>query len=320
VQLEQAAALALRTGAAALARRRLGAAPAAGPDVSHALDEAYRSQQVYSMVCEHTLSLASKSLAEYGVEAVLVKGWGVARDYPEPALRPYGDLDLLVLPEALDEARRALDSAGLPPEVAIELHTEWNLPFDREPRQVLKSALSASCRGVPVRVPAPEVQLRLLCLHLLNHGAWRPLWLCDVAMLIEKNGSRLNWQEVLAGRPLYSDWVRATVRLAGEVLGADLAPCPPEVRQGKLPSWLVPAVHAAWSRGSGSSLQAPLDLRGALVRGESSLPRLVSSHLRNPIEASVELEAPFDSRPRLPLQVLAALRRLPRVLRRSHAA
>jgi hypothetical protein len=43
--------------------------------------------------------------------------------------------------------------------------------------------------GAKIRILGAEDHLRLLCLHLLKHGAWRPLWLCDVAAALESRPS-----------------------------------------------------------------------------------------------------------------------------------
>ena len=44
-----------------------------------------------------------------------------------------------------------------------------------------------------------EDQLRQLCLHLLRHGACRPLWLCDVAVMLESLPGDFDWDRCLGG-------------------------------------------------------------------------------------------------------------------------
>jgi hypothetical protein len=54
------------------------------------------------------------ALAAAGVQALVFKGTSFAdRLYPDPALRPFDDIDLLVPPEALEPARTVLAGAGL---------------------------------------------------------------------------------------------------------------------------------------------------------------------------------------------------------------
>jgi hypothetical protein len=47
-----------------------------------------------------------------GVPAVVIKGAALAAEYPDPALRPYGDLDLLVPEARLAQAERVLNGLG----------------------------------------------------------------------------------------------------------------------------------------------------------------------------------------------------------------
>ncbi len=60
-----------------------------------------------------TVAEVADSLAEAGVEWLPLKGYDLAtRLYEAPEERPTGDLDLLIRPERLDEARRVLRAAG----------------------------------------------------------------------------------------------------------------------------------------------------------------------------------------------------------------
>ena len=45
---------------------------------------------------QHTLSLAWNALVDAGIKPVLLKGAGLAALYPDPQMRPYGDIDLFV--------------------------------------------------------------------------------------------------------------------------------------------------------------------------------------------------------------------------------
>lgn len=48
-----------------------------------------------------------------------------------------------------------------------------------------------------IRVPAAEDHFRLVAIHLLSHGAWRPLWLCDIAAMLEDLPQDFNWGRCL---------------------------------------------------------------------------------------------------------------------------
>ena len=71
-------------------------------DAGQELKQAYRLYTLHAAIHESEIKQVINLLAQVGVEPILVKGWSIARDYPEPALRPYGDIDLFVRPEQYD--------------------------------------------------------------------------------------------------------------------------------------------------------------------------------------------------------------------------
>lgn len=71
-----------------------------------ALREAMRSNLLQQMNLRKILVAAVKLLREHGIEPVLLKGFGLASLYPNPALRQFGDIDLFV---GLDNFHPACD-------------------------------------------------------------------------------------------------------------------------------------------------------------------------------------------------------------------
>ncbi len=65
-----------------------------------------------AMVTEWRLVSVLKTLEAASVSALVIKGAAIAALYPDPALRPYGDLDILVRRTQLDEAVGALERLG----------------------------------------------------------------------------------------------------------------------------------------------------------------------------------------------------------------
>lgn len=75
------------------------------------------------------------ALAGGGVDAVVAKGMATARTlFPEPGARPMGDIDLVVPPDAVDAAERALRAAGFTRKPADyerrPYHAAWAPPDD----------------------------------------------------------------------------------------------------------------------------------------------------------------------------------------------
>ncbi len=300
--------LLLAGGAGALAWWRLRATPLAGTAALAPLFETYRAYTLEAAVRERQLAEAASVLHGAGVEALLGKGWAVARHYAEPALRPYGDLDLFVAPGERSRGLLVLQRAGRP--LPVDLHEGFAELDDRGGAVLVGRAVTARAQGVAVKLFAPEDHLRLLCLHLLRHGASRPLWLCDVAAVVEA-GPPLDWDVVLAGERRLARAVACVVGLAGDLLGARL----PQARalasnMRDPPRWFRPAVLQQW--GTGSAFRIPV---ADQLRRPSGLWRELKRHWPNPIEATAGVAAPFDDRARWPFQAAHVLVRALRFVR-----
>ena len=197
--------------------------------------------------CMHEQSIAEAfdRCRAAGVEPLLAKGWAVARLYPEPGLRPYGDIDLFVRPEEYATAETAL--AGFRPRrLLLDLQRGFPDLADHPLQEVFAHSQVSECGGVQVRTVGPEDQLRHLCVHLLRHGAWRPLWLCDVAAAVESADVDFDWDYCLRGRRQRTQAVVCAVGLAHQLLGARIEHTPLADRARRLPRWLVPAVLRQW--------------------------------------------------------------------------
>ena len=72
------------------------------------LHQAYRYQSLQSALHHRNLKQVIPLLRSAGVEPVLVKGWAIARLYPELGMRPYSDLDLCVTAAELARAENVL--------------------------------------------------------------------------------------------------------------------------------------------------------------------------------------------------------------------
>src|SRR5207247_1088017 len=102
-------------------------------------------------------------------DPVLIKGWAIGRLYPEPGLRPYGDLDLVVNDRQRQRSLNLLHSLDL------------NYPVDLDHRSaetgspnadgLTESSQQVRLGDTDVRIPRLEDHLKLICLHLFRHGA-----------------------------------------------------------------------------------------------------------------------------------------------------
>ncbi len=309
--LEAITSLALSTGSGALLWRRT-----AVQDLSHSEDllSAYRKHMLDAAVHEIEVKDIFSRMRAAGVEPILFKGWALARLYPDPGLRPYGDIDLWFPSEQLKTASRALPSGERI--YCVELHNSFYPQYERTIEDVMSRSQLVSLDDIDVRVPCPEDHLRFICLHFLFHGGWRPLWLCDVALMVESRAADFDWDRCLTGKRKYADWIACVIGLAHQLLGADVAGTPVEARARNLPKWLPAAILRQWAQGSGMSQTANLSF--SVPRRLMNPPGLYEAfreHWRNPVQASVEMNSWFNNRPRGPLQFAAAFLRVPDFVR-----
>ena len=209
------------------------------------------------------LRLALARLGDAGIAAVALKGVALEwRHYPEAALRPMRDIDLLVpearaieasqvlavagfVPETTDPAtlRRALaDDHQLPSQyhsglgVTIELHHRLGDPPQSrgyrvpqiDPAGVLARAVAVDCGGAMVPCPAPQDMAAHLIVHALygHRLDCGPLVLADLHLLA--SGTAVDW-----------DALRAEAERAGWARGLDLLLALVERSFGSLPAPLA---------------------------------------------------------------------------------
>ena len=307
--------LLLSTGSGPLAWRRISTHPDA--DAASELRNDYYSHAAQALFLEESVIDVFRRLRENDVESVLFKGWALARLYPEAGLRPYGDIDVWVSPQGLPGLRAALQ----PGEVrgyCVEPHVSFYRQYERSFDEIIRRSILISQNGVQIRVPSDEDHLRFICLHFLFHGGWRPLWLCDVALMVESAGTAFDWDLCLGGKRKHSDWILCVIALAHDLLGANIEDTPAARRVRTLPEWLKTAVLRQWGNGPGMSLTE--DVSFAIPKRllkPKQLAKSIREHWRNPIQASVEMNAWFDESPRGLLQLASLFWRVPNLVKSS---
>ncbi len=306
--LAEVAPLLLRSGTAGLAWWRLRHGALRSSPSAFQLQQAYRLHTLQAAIHERQIIRAIALLHSAGVDPLLAKGWAAARSYPEPGLRPYGDIDLWVRPQEHAAAVEALRSFT----ASVDLHQKFR-DLDRGWEELYDRSLLVPLGEVKVRILGPEDHLRLLSTHMLYHGAWRPLWLCDIGAALENLPADFDWDCCLAGSPRRSDWVACAIGLAHQLLGAHLNGTPVASRASHLPRWLVPAVLRQWSAEK-HYMHSPS--MAFCLRHPTHIPKALRLRWPNPIQATVRVGGPFNELPRLPFQLAECIIRTMRFLRR----
>lgn len=170
--------------------------------------------------------------------AVVLKGPLLGeRLYPDAALRPAGDVDLLVDPGEMESTRRALEQLGFQAEGPwryhhlrllrgdehVELHDAASSgPGTEIPARPL---IEASLPYGKARILSPADELVYLAVHAARHRFSRLVWLYDVRLFLERH-PRLDYGAV--AERAHSFGVTNAVSITAEALRRRLGTVLPE--------------------------------------------------------------------------------------------
>lgn len=199
-----------------------------------------------------------EALGKEGLTPVLLKGAGLAqRLFPEqPLARPSSDVDVLVRPEELPAARRAMLALELReqaddsledvfeehhhlsfarPGALVEVHFRLFSGFGGrvfDDASLQARTLEGEFSGRPVRWLAPEDEFIYLATHAANHAFLRLSWLLDLRRFLHVYPG-LDWAEM--GRRCREAGFQAAVAATLWVLEAALAVDLPPEAHGAFP-------------------------------------------------------------------------------------
>jgi hypothetical protein len=300
--------LLLKSGAGALGWWRFRHSDEQLRSAVQPLREAYLQCAIQADEHEQELVDVFRVLRSSGVEPILIKGWAIARAYPETSLRPSGDIDLCVPPEQHGKAQAAVNTL-VNQRHWIDLdHDEITRFSELNFEELYSRSKLVNLDGTDVRVMGAEDHLRILCLHFLKHGAWRPLWLCDVGAALESRPPNFDWDRCLGRNKRRADWVASSIGLANRLLGAELGNIPAKNRVNSLPDWLISSVIKQWSAPDPPNLP----LFATQIKASWWKPSILSAVRQrwpNPIQATIDADGQFDNMTRLPFQLAHCIAR-----------
>jgi hypothetical protein len=217
--------------------------------------------------------------AERMLETVVLKGLAVAVDvYGDPAVRPGGDIDLLVRQRDVEASLDILDEMGLGQHwpnllddrfykrhhlhlqrcsedlrVWFEIHWALDHPYTLltiDYDAMLNRAKSATLLGQPVKRLAPADLLLSLAVHLVKHAVYLPTAIdrSDVARLILADGMLMYFVDVAQAIGCYAgqlDWSLLVARTqesgASTSVGSVLRICRTHL-DARVPEWVFEAL------------------------------------------------------------------------------
>ena len=299
--------LLLCSGAGPLAWWAVRDTPLGHVDSAAGLRDSYLIQAVRAVLAERELEHLVSVANDAGIDAILGKGWSVARSYPDPSLRPYGDFDLYVAPADYERFSHTVAANSLHG-FGVDLHRGGSYLDDRNFPQLLQRSVWVPLGSTQVRTFGPEDHLRLVCLHMLAEGVIRPPWLCDVGFMIQSAHSSFDWDLFRSGDRRRTDWAFAAIGLAHQVIDVDISTVPDARHVRSQPRWLAQTVVRVWGDG-------PL-AKGARVpmaefrRTGRRARHLLVERWPNPIEATIGVKGGINAIPRLPYQLADCARRM----------
>lgn len=313
LELDEVTPLLYGSGAAALGWRRVSKSKLKDSPSAELLHQAYRLLSLQSDIHEQQIERVFRLLREASVDAVLAKGWAAAGLYPDRTLRPYGDIDVCIRPEHYRRAEEILKAPELS-DCRIDLHRHFAEIDDRGIEDVFLRSQMATLGAEQIRTLGPEDHLALLSIHLLKHGAWRPLWLCDIGAAIESLPESFNWDVCLGRNTRRARWIVCAIGLAQRLLQANVQGLPVSARASDLPTWLIENVLKQWA--NPFAINQPPMSHPVAMSSQWKNPRGLFNGLRerwpDPILATVSVNGRFNNFPRLPYQMANCVARMAR--------
>ena len=320
-ELDEVTPLLYGSGAAALGWRRLSNTNLRETPSAEVLHQAYRLLSLQSEIHEQKIEKVFRLLREAAVDAVLGKGWAAAGLYPDRPLRPYGDIDICIRPQHYRLAEEVLKSPELN-DCQIDLHRHFSEIDERRVEDIFDRSLVVPLRAEKIRTLGAEDHLALLSIHLLKHGAWRPLWLCDIGAGVESLSPTFNWEICLGRNKTRAGWIVASIGLAHRLLGARIDHLAFKGRARELPNWLTENVLKQWANPFAINqppMRHPVPM-AAQWKSPSGLLNALRERWPDPILATVSVNGSFNSVPRLPYQLANCMSRIVRIATRSGEA
>ena len=315
-ELDEVTPLLCSSGSAALAWYRIRNTHLQNSSSAEVLHQSFRLQSLQTAIHEEKVEKVFRLLRAASVEAILAKGWAAAGFYSNRDLRPCGDIDICVRPADFQVAHQVLNS----PEASdcwVDLHEHFFEIGERSVDDLFARSTTVSLGQEQIRILSLEDHLAFLCIHLLKHGAWRPLWLCDIAAAVESLPATFDWQVFIGNNPRRASWIAAALGLAHRLLGARIEHLPLEETQTEVPEWMAEAVLLHWATLFPAD-HLPVRPPPLMVNNLSSGRKIVKGVIErwpDPITATFNMGGEFNNFPRWPYQVADFFRMTTRYLR-----
>lgn len=198
------------------------------PEFRRLVRQAHRSRALGMARLYQNINHVLRGLNDRGIDTLVVKGPALAYGiYPNPTLRSFNDLDVVVRERDWSTVYRLLAELGFqqqenlpqpPPKpfpkhspyeskywhtktrFLVEVHYEdlFNVGLaSRDVEGFWNRAVKIDVDRLPIQIPSLEDQLIHACMHAHYHGYTRLHWFSDLAFIVRNNAHRLGWERVI---------------------------------------------------------------------------------------------------------------------------
>ena len=220
------------------------------PEIRQTLVDRQRAQIVFTLRLTTELFRLLDRFNSEGIGVLVVKGPVLAvQAYGDPAMRAYGDLDLLVRQRDIRRATELMMEAGYESRVPLSAIAAGKIPgqylfFKPDAKLIVELHNDSTLRYFPRRLPLEEFlarqirvrldsreapalsvedELVLVSIHGAKHFWERLLWIADLAALVSRQ-TGIDWKRVQdSAKAVGAErMVHVGLRLASDLLKAQL--------------------------------------------------------------------------------------------------
>lgn len=277
-----------------------------------------RQESIYQLMAKVQAEKIRRAFAffrENEIEPILIKGWAIARFYPNESERFYSDTDLVVDPNQFEKASKLIASQLKTP-LAIDLHRGLTLLDEISFEDLFDNSRLVELQNAKIRILRPEDHLRVLAVHWLRDGGMNKQRLWDIHYAIKNRSSDFDWNRCLG---IVSEkrrkWIVAAIAVAHRFtnLNVDDTPIGEEVKNPDLiPGWMLRTLEKEWN----DSVKI-VPLEAAMNEPKEFWRQLKKRFPPNPLVASIYADAPLNNFPRFPFQIINIFQRFAPSVRRT---
>lgn len=189
------------------------------PEFVSGLARHYYNNASFNLFAQEKLNEVLAAFETAGIDTIVLKGLSLMDTvYPNIAVRPITDIDLLIEESDFPRAKNKLNELGYAceeycredfynGEIAIDIHSSIlnsvrvksrHKTCEIDNAELWRDSGSIALSGRKVRVLSPEDQLISLCLHLFyHHGLKRLIWFVDICALLNAYENVFDWARFL---------------------------------------------------------------------------------------------------------------------------